>query len=479
VDRGAKKGKIMNLKTTLIGGAAVGVVLSVAASGGAQAKTVSHHARRGGPTASERALQAEVKDLKSEVQALEGRLDAQAQAQQQASAQQAAQIAAAQDAAHAAQSTAQAAETQVTSQQTQIETIPGQVETAAKKHEPKPGWWNNTKVGGTIFADGSYISNKNDGKPNSQTGTDYDIKRAYLSIDHAFNDMFSANFTTDFTYDSTTKATQLYIKKAYLQANLFDKAFVVRAGSADLPWVPFVEGIYGYRFVDHVLIDNYSFGTSADWGVHFLGSLWDNHIGYQLSVIDGEGYKVAPTGTGNRTDSVDVEGRVNVTYDNFTAAVGGYEGKLGHAVTGTPTFHTAERFDALVAYTGPLFHIGGEYMWADYWNDVTQSNPAKTNTSQGYSIFASVNLTKQFSIFGRYDWLKPQEHTDNSFVSNFYNVGVDYKPIPPLDVALVYKHDSVDDGLLSTQNGTIGTLHANLKGEGVYDEVGVFMQWKY
>jgi hypothetical protein len=176
---------------------------------------------------------------------------------------------------------------------------------------------------------------------------------------------------------------------------------------------------------------------------------------------------------------MDVEGRISGNFDNFIVAVGGYDGKLGHDITNTPTFNTAERFDALAAYTGPLFHVGVEYLWAKFWNDVTQANPAKTNTSEGVSAFASVNITKQFSVFGRYDWLKPQEDTNNSFVSHYYNIGIDYKPIAPLDLALVYKHDSVTDGLLSTQNGTIGTLHANLKGEGVYDEVGVFMQWKY
>ncbi|HWD66415.1 MAG TPA: hypothetical protein VG227_00490 [Caulobacteraceae bacterium] len=470
----------MNFKITSIGGASIGVVLSVAASGGAHAKPVRHHARHAGPTTSERALQAEVKDLKSEVQSLEGRLDAQAQAQQQASAQQASQIAEARDAAHAAQSTAQAAATQVASEQSQIETIPAQVEEKTKKFEPLlSGWFENTKVGGTIFADLSYIDNRNDGVRNSQSGTDYDIKRAYITIDHKFNGMFSANVTTDFTYDSTTKATQLYIKKAYLQANLLGNEFIVRAGSADLPWVPFVENVYGYRFAERVLTDLNGFGTSADWGVHVLGSLADNHINYAFSVVDGSGYKIPAIGTANRTDAMDVEGRISGNFDSFVVAVGGYDGKLGHDVTNTPTFNTAERFDALAAYTGPLFHVGVEYLWAKFWNDVTQAKPAKTNTSEGVSAFASVNITKQFSVFGRYDWLNPQEDTNNSFVSHYYNIGVDYKPIAPLDLALVYKHDSVTDGLLSTQNGTIGTLHANLKGEGVYDEVGVFMQWKY
>ena len=284
--------------------------------------------------------------------------------------------------------------------------------------------------------------------------------------------------TTDFTYDSTTKATQLYIKKAYVEAKLND-AFIIRAGSADLPWVPFVEDVYGYRYVERSLPDLYGFGTSADWGVHVLGHLFNNVIGYQVSVVDGEGYKVPATGTANRTDYMDVEGRISATYDHFTVAVGGYDGKLGHDVTNTPTFHTAERFDAIAAYTDSRIRVGGEYLWAKYWNDVLQSNPAKTNTTDAWSAFASFWFTPKFSIFGRYDWIKPQSDTAPSFTSNYYNFGVSYKPIPPLDVALVYKHDSVMDDLLSSQNGSIGTLNASGVGKGDYHEIGVFTQVKF
>ncbi|MGH7022384.1 MAG: porin [Caulobacteraceae bacterium] len=477
----------MKSKATLVGSAALCAVLAVGMAGAANAKPVKHRRHREVRAAShERALRSEVDELKSEVQSLEGRLDAQAQAQQQAAAAQQAQIQAAQtqaaqSTAQAAQSTAQAAQSQVASQQAQIETIPAQVEAKTKPYEPLlSGWFNNTKIGGTVYTDLSYISNKNDGIKNSQSGPGFDIKRMYISIDHKFNNMFSANLTTDFTYDSTTRATQLYIKKAFLQANLLGNEFVIRAGSADMPWVPFVENLYGYRYVDHVLIDNYNYGTSADWGVHILGSLLDNHLGYQLSVVNGEGYKIAETGTSNRTNAMDVEGRVNVNYDHFTVAVGGYDGKLGHDVIGgAPAFNTAQRFDVIGAYTDKRFRLGVEYMYAKFWNDVTQTNPAKTNTSEGVSTFASWFFTPQLSIFGRYDWLQPQRDTNSNFHSNFYNIGLSYKPIGPLDFALVYKHDSVLDGLLSTQNGTIGTLHANLIGNGDYDEIGVFTQLKF
>ena len=463
----------MNLKAHLIGGVALSAMLSLGMAAGAQART-RHHQTARGTSASERALRSEVEGLRSEVKALEARLDVQADAQQQSQSQ----IQAAQTQAQAAQTTAQAAQTQVAAQQSRIETIPTEIKTETAKAAPKPGWWNNTTVGGTVFADASYINNRNDGVKNAQSGADYDIKRAYLAVDHKFNDVFSANFTTDFTYDSTTKATQLYIKKAYLQAHLSD-ALNIRAGAADTTWIPFVESLYGYRFVEKTFIDDYGYGTSSDWGLHAFGSLLDHHVGYAFSVVDGAGYKVPAIGAANRTDTVDIEGRVNVTYSHFTVAVGGYDGKLGKSSTGTPSFHTAERFDAVAAYTDSRVRVGVEYMWAKYYSDVLQSNPLKTNSSEGVSTFASFNFTPQISVFGRYDWLKPQRDTAPSFTSNYFNIGVDYKPIGPLDFALVYKHDSVLNGLLSTGNGTIGTLTSPALGKGTYDEVGLFTQVKF
>ena len=450
-------------RAALAGGIALGVMLSASA----QARPVRHHhARATGPTAAELELKAQVDALQTQVHSLEGRLDAQARAQQQTLVQ--AQAAGAQ--AAAAQTQAQAAQTQVAAAQSQISTLPDEVKSEVAAAAPKPGWWNGTTLGGRMYADVSGINNFSNGVRQPNSGVDYDIKRLYLIIDHRFNDVFSANVTTDFIYDSGSSATQLFIKKAYLQAKLND-ALVFRAGAADLPWVPFVESLYGYRYVENTLIDRTKFGTSTDWGLHLGGQLADGLIGYQVSVVDGNGFKKPATGTANRTDSVDVEGRVNVTYDHFTAAVGGYAGKLGHDVVGTPTYNTAERFDALVAYVNDRFRLGGEYFWARHWNDVTQSNALLTNTSDGYGAFGSFNFTPKIAVFGRYDYVLPQRNTAPTFHDNYFNVGVSYKPIKPLDFALVYKRDAVDDGLFSTSNGVIGGTV-----RGTYDEIGLFTQ---
>ncbi len=475
----------MTLKGSLFGGAAVAVVLCLGASETAEARTSRHRAPAG---ADQAALKAQVEALRAQVQALESRLDAQAQTQQQTQAQ--AQNA--QSQAQAAQTTAQAAQTQAAAAQSQIQTIPTEVATAVKKATPKPGWEANTTVGATMFADFSHIDNSIDGVRNAQSGTDYDIKRFYIIIDHKFNDVFSANLTTDFQINngltsikvnpanpggpflvSSQNNTQLIIKKAWLQAKLSD-AFIIRAGASDLPWVPFIEKLYGYRYVENTFIDRTKFGTSTDWGLHVFGTFADNIISYQVSVVDGSGFKSPAVGTANRTETVDVEGRLSATYKHFTAGVGGYDGRLGKDVVGTPVYHAAQRLDAVLAYTDDRIRIGGEYFWAKHWSDVLQPVDSKTNTSDGYSIFGSYNFTKQIAVFGRYDWVKPQKDTAPSFVDHYFNVGVSYSPIKPLDLALVYKREAVDDGLFSSSNGVVGGLV-----HGTYDEIGLFSQVKF
>ncbi|MGH6992570.1 MAG: porin [Caulobacteraceae bacterium] len=459
----------MQRRSTAI--AAIGALLLAAAAPASDAADIHHRPHRHqarGQSDGDAALRQEVEALKAQVQALQVRLDSQAQAQQQT----AAQVQASAQQAQSAQ--AQAAQADVQGAQDRIDTIPGEVKTEVAREVPKPGWRANTKVGGLMFGDVSYIHNSSDGVAQPNTGTSYDIKRFYIILDHTFNDMFSANMTTDFTYDSgPAAATQLYIKKAYLQVK-FSPALIVRLGAADLPWVPLVEDVYGYRYVENVMLARDGFGTTVDWGVHAFGSFGGGIFSYAVSAIDGSGYKKPAIGTANRVDNIDLEGRLSANVDHFIVAVGGYTGKLGHDVVGAPTFATAERADALIAYVNSRFRVGGEYFWAKNWNDVTQVNPALRNTSGGYSAFGSFNLTRKWAVFGRYDLVYPKDTATPAEHDRYFNVGVSFQPVEIVDLALVYKRDRVDDGLFSTSNGTIGGLRS-----GAYDEIGLFTRTRF
>ena len=350
-----------------------------------------------------------------------------------------------------------------------------QAATAAKVEAPAPvvlaksdmpGWVKSTTISGKAFANVSTIDHKSDGLDLADNGTQTELKRFYLGVDHKFDDTFSANLTTDFRYNSngTSKDTLVYVKKAFVQAK-FAPEFFVRVGAADLPWVPFVEGLYGYRFVENVLVDRTKYGTSADWGVHIGGSFAGGRISYAASAVNGAGYK----SLSRSSNTIDLEGRISANpIKNVTLAVGGYSGKLGKSSDVVTTQHRATRWNALAAYADSRVRVGVEYFEATNWNNVTT---LVSDKSSGWSAFGSFAVTPKLSLFGRYDWVRPNKDTNPALKDNYFNAGVNFKPLKEIDLALVYKRDRAENGFLSTSNGTIGGADA-----GTYDEFGLFTQ---
>jgi hypothetical protein len=329
-----------------------------------------------------------------------------------------------------------------------------------------PDWVRSTTISGKAFANFSSIDHRSDGVDLGDNGTQAELKRFYFGVDHKFDDTFSASLTTDFRYNANGigKDALVYVKKAYVQARFGPELFV-RLGSADLPWVPFVEGIYGYRFVENELVDRTKFGTSADWGVHVGGSFAGGRVSYAASAINGAGYKTLS----RNSNTIDLEGRISANpIKNVTLAVGGYTGKLGKSSEVAGAQHRATRWNALAAYTDDRIRAGIEYFQAKNWNNVTT---LASDSSSGWSAFGSFAFTPKLSAFGRYDWVKPNEDTNPALKDHYFNVGVDFKPIKAIDLALVYKRDRAENGFLSTSNGTIGGVS-----KGTYDEVGLFTQ---
>ncbi len=322
---------------------------------------------------------------------------------------------------------------------------------------PKP------TVGGKLYFDLTHIDMQSNGQKTAESGTGIDVKRFYLTFDEKFDRMWSAKVVTDATYNKNQQ-TDVYIKNAFIQATL-NKAFWVRLGDANLPWVPFDEGVYGYRYVENTLIDRLHFGTSADWGLHVGGRFEGGKVSYRLSAVNGNGYK-----NPSRSKTMDIEGRLTVRpIDGVILAIGGYTGKLGKDVYGVTTYHTASRFDALAAYVKSGLRVGVEYFTANDWNNVT--TPA-SNKADGYSAWASYDLTPMWSVFGRYDGAKTSKELDPNLKDEYFNVGVAMHPRKDVDLALVFKHETVTGGgFVNTTNGKIGgTLN------GKYDEIGVWGQ---
>lgn len=297
---------------------------------------------------------------------------------------------------------------------------------------------DNTRLSGKMFFDLSNISQKNsDSGKTAASGTSFDVKRFYLGVDHRFNDVWSANLTTDFTYVANDGQTNLLVKKAYVQGR-FDPAFALRVGSADMPWIPFVESAYGFRYVENTLVDRLKYGNSADWGLHGFGDAGAGKaFNYAVSVVNGAGYKHP-----GRSKGVDVEARVGfVPFEGMSVALGGYSGHRGQETWTAGADHVARRGDFMLAYVNKTFRIGGEYFIAKNWNNVMTPQADKAD---GWSVWGSVALNKDLTLFARHDAARLSRNLDRGAKDTYYNLGLQYQVTKGFKLAGVWKHGQGD-----------------------------------
>ena len=381
----------------------------------------------------------------------------------------------------------------------------------------------STTVGGQSFMDFGHLSNQQNGVDVAPSGTGFDIKRFYLIVDHTFDSVWAANLTTDAQYlaDKTTSVvssvgppaktstvstsggsggvTEVFIKKLYLQATLSD-AFVVHAGAYTSPWAPFVESLYGYRFIDKTQTDRLGYANTADWGLNASGKLGGGLFTYSASIVNGGGFK-----NPSRSKYVDYEGRVGVSPVSWlTFGAGFYSGHLGQINTTNADFpkNTASRWDLAVGVHAAGFRIGGEYFDAKNYKSASattgvysasaitsnSSTAPLSDTATGYSLWSSYDFNDQWSVFGRYDQAKPSKDVVSTLKDTYFNVGVDLKARKNLDLALVYKNEKVENGQLSVSGadangsytlGGTGSTTNGLTTEGKFTEIGLYSQFTF
>jgi len=334
---------------------------------------------------------------------------------------------------------------------------------SAATRAAEPG---ETTLGGRAFVDLTNVDETSNGTKTDASGTGLDVKRFYFILGHQFDKVWSVNLTTDFNYVANDSETQLFIKKAYAEAKFNDK-FTLRLGSADTPLLPFLEGIYGYRFIETMVVERIGFEASADWGAHILGAFGNGKAHYAVSAINGAGYK-----TMTRSQGLDLDTRIDFQPVNgLTLALFYRTGKRGLDKPSVTTFHTADRTEILAAYVKPKFRVGAEFFQADNWNQVL--NPL-ADSSDGHSIWATFNVKKNVQLFARVDSAKPSKDLAPNLENKYTNLGVIFTPVAKVDLAVVYKQDKVEGGTLKTSNGTIGATTGSLQGK--HNEIGLWAQ---
>lgn len=288
--------------------------------------------------------------------------------------------------------------------------------------------------GGKLFADASQLQQRDRVARTDSSAVDVDLKRLYLDADYAFDPAWSAHLTADVNWLRGERDPDVWARHAYVQRK-FGSAAVLRVGVDDMPMMSLTSQWWGYRYLDPIATSMQKIDSSADWGVHTKGQLASG-LAYAVSVVSGGGYK-RPT-HGRRAD---VEALLAWHPSKHTVlALGGYDGQLAANDEARPLYHSARRIDLLAAYADETWRFGMRYAYASNWANLYSVNSER---ARSWSMWGSVQLAAQWSVFARYDRTQSRRLLDPTRRDTYANAGVQWQPVKRLRLALVLKRNAL------------------------------------
>lgn len=234
-------------------------------------------------------------------------------------------------------------------------------------------------------------------------------------------------------------------------------------GQADLPWVAYEEGLWGYRFQGTVFPDREGYMTSTDLGIGFGGLLHDDYGSWQVSLVNGEGWDGPEMGKHKNfharltVNPLAAHGEPwsHVFVTGF-GAVGNYDGIPGHE-------DARNRYIAQAGFHEPgRWTLVGEYLWTeDPASVVAMRQPSLVprtgaeSDGEGFSIFGTLNLGvfhpesefERWELIGRWDHMDPDDQiADNEH--DRWIVGVSRRWNQYLQTLLAWEGVDYDSGAM-------------------------------
>jgi len=247
-----------------------------------------------------------------------------------------------------------------------------------------PPWHENFKISGYLIGD-AYGVDHHDPAIDGQTG--FWIRRSYLTMDMRVADgwsarlRFEANSPGEFT---TNSKLEPFIKDAYLRWTRGTSDLYL--GLSPTPTFEFIEGFWGYRYLEKTPLDLYRVGSSRELGVAVKGKLAQGRLFYHAMLGNGAG-DGAETNKGKK-----IMGSVGwqLTDRLVTELYADYEDRPGSADRAT--------YQAFVGWRGERSRYGLQY--------ASQEREVETGGEQTLAVasaFGAWQLTDRGSLIARYD----------------------------------------------------------------------------
>ena len=219
----------------------------------------------------------------------------------------------------------------------------------------------------------------------------FEIKRAYFGYEYRINDNISSKLTFDVGKNSSGSDYTVFLKIAQLDWKIKNN-LKLSIGMIGNKQFKFQESIWGYRYMYKTFQDENKFGSSADLGVNAEIKLSDK-INLNLFALNGEGYKNVQDDNG----FIKIGGNLIYEFDN------GFSAKIYYDSQPSIENFNLVNTGYFIGYEKEKTRIGLEYN--EMLNGKTYKDPSKDHSLSGFSGYISQTLSKNATIFFRYDSL--------------------------------------------------------------------------
>ena len=239
----------------------------------------------------------------------------------------------------------------------------------------------------------------------------FELERSYLGYEYKLGDGLTVKGVMDIGKSSDVSDYQriAYIKNAMVSWKTGN--LTLNGGLISTTQFNFQEKFWGYRYIMKSFQDEYKFGSSADLGISATYKFAD-WISADAIIVNGEGYKKVQKddglGYGLGVTLTLTEGLQMRLYGGLNEA--SEEGKKDIV-----------NLAAFVGYKGDNFSIGAEY------NQMMNASNKEDADQNGYSIFASMNLTKEAALYARFDDLYSKNDWNKAKDESAAIVGAQFK----------------------------------------------------
>lgn len=222
----------------------------------------------------------------------------------------------------------------------------------------------------------------------------FQLDRSYLGYEYNFGNGLSAKAVMDIGKSSDVSDYQriAYIKNAMVSWK--HGGLTLNGGLISTTQFNFQEKFWGYRYIMKSFQDEYKFGSSADLGISVAYKFAD-WISADAIIVNGEGYK-----------KIQINNGFNYGLGLTLTPVKGFQIRVygGMNDSGEEGKKSTANLAAFVGYKHEKFTIGAEYnhMWNASYTEGADQN--------GYSLFASVKLSKIADLYARYDDLYSKDN---------------------------------------------------------------------